>query len=916
QYYQTEDHDAIYAAFKNNYKALASDIPSATQLYTPEWIVRYMVDNSLGRLWLQNKPESLIKKKLQYYIEPEESEEEIINITSPEEITFCDPACGSGHILTYAFEVLFSIYEEEGYTVSEIPKYILTNNLWGMDIDKRACQLASFALVMKARAKDKRFFTREVTKSIQSNTQPIVDCPHICNLQSISFTQHELEETLKDWQEEFNKTTLISDLLSLTQLSAVGSLLKPKSSLDEIESLHGYFVSLTNNNNRISLELQVLLPKLFEAVSALIYISKKYCIVCTNPPYLNSGKVNDDLKKYLAKEYKEGKSDLCTCFIIRNFDYLLPKGYNAMVTMQSWMFLSSFEDLRKKIVEEKTILCLVQMTNGVMRIAFGTSAFVLKNNCNQKYKGNYSFVELKDIRKPSLKDKQHFEHPYTFPVPNERLATASSSDFHKIPGSPIAYWVSDRIRQIFTECEPLESVVKACIGMRTGDNSRFLRLWYEVSYFKSGFGMSNHEEALESGRKWFPYNKGGSFRKWCGNHEYVVNWENDGYLIKKETLKNYPALSWDNLGWKISNEKYYFKESVTWSFVSSSKFGVRYSPPGFIFDVGGSSLFTNTNIINQILTFLCSGLAFSFLTTINPTLNYQVGNITNLPFIDFADDKKDKNHYISAKLISIAKADWDAYERSWNFERLHLLLPEFKKVTIEESYSSLRNHWHAMTCEMHELEEKNNKLFNEAYELEDEISSSVPLKEITLTCNPAYRYPDTRSSQRGIEEKEELLHQDTMKELLSYYVGCLFGRYSLDKPGLVLANQGDTLAEYMAQVELPTFIPDENNVVPILDDYWFNDDIVSRFHSFIKTCFGEEKLDTNVQYIERVLGKTIRQYFLKDFYKEHITTYKKRPIYWLFSSPKGSFQVLIYMHRYTKDTPSIVLRYLRDYISK
>jgi energy-converting hydrogenase A subunit M len=610
--------------------------------------------------------------------------------------------------------------------------------------------------------------------------------------------------------------------------------------------------------------------------------------------------VNDDLKKFLATHYKEGKSDLCTSFILRNFDYLLPHGYNAMVTMQSWMFLSSFEDLRKKIVDEKTILCLVQMTNGVMKIAFGTSAFVIKNQENPNYKGHYSYVQLEDIRPPDKSQNIHFEHPYTFPIPNERLATASSSDFHKIPGSPIAYWVSPRIRQIFTECEPLGSVADARQGLATADNNRFLRLWQETSYGKIGFGMHNRDEAFESKQKWFPYNKGGDFRKWYGNQEYTISFDEESFNILK------------NVGNHCPSREFYFKESVSWSDVTSSGNSFRYFPKGIIFSHKGNCIFFALDF--SLLSFLNINFISKMTKVLNPTVSFPVGYLNILPYATKHFNPTTES--IAKHCIELAQTDWDAYERSWNFARLPLLLPEYQRDTIEETYKAVRWHWHEMTYEMHKLEVQNNKLFNEAYELEDEISSDVPMQEITLTCNPAYRYPDTRSSQRSTEEKEALLLEDTMKEYISYFVGCLFGRYSLNKDGLVLANQGDTLQNYLDVIPSPTFTPDENNVVPILDDYWFQDDIVNRFYEFTKVAFGKEHISTNINYIENVLKKSIRQYFIKDFYKDHVQTYKKRPIYWLFSSEKGAFQALIYMHRYTKDTPSIVLRYLRDYISK
>ncbi len=901
QYYQTEDHDAIYDAFKKNYKAKSPDLPAATQLYTPEWIVRYMVDNSLGRLWLQHKPHSKLKEKLQYYIKPEKPETDLLPITSPTDITFCDPACGSGHILTYAFDVLYAIYEEEGYTPSEIPSLILQHNLWGMDIDQRACQLASFALVMKARSKDKRFFTKHVTESIQDSHQPMVDCPHICHLHDIPLNQEDLHILLQEWLTSFDKETVIQDLLSLAHLSNVGSLLQPQSPTEAFEELHEYLLQCKENNT-ISLHMQLVLPSLFTALSTLPYLSQHYGIVCTNPPYLSASKVNDDLKKFLATHYKEGKSDLCTSFILRNFDYLLPNGYNAMVTMQSWMFLSSFEDLRKKIVDEKTILTMVHLGSKAFD-SFGgdvvqTTTFVISNEAKPNYKGIY-------IRNIEEKGEAAKNQVALEAIQNPNCSyryTASSSDFHKIPGSPIAYWVSPRIRQIFADCEPLGSIVKSQEGIATRDNDRFLKLWFEIDLDKSVlYYIEDHHNYLHS-NKWYPYNKGGNYRKWYGNHEYVINFENSGAELNgfyKSTVGN------------IIN---HLVDSISWSDITSGDISFRFYASSFLFDASGPST-TKTDVdIYMLISYSNLTLVNYLSKLLNPTLHFKIGNFLSLPYATKHFNSTTES--IAKRCIELAQSDWDAYERSWNFTRLPLLLPEYQRDTIEETYKAVRWHWHEMTCEMHKLEVQNNKLFNEAYGLEDDISSEVPMQEITLTCNPAYRYPDTRSSQRSTEEKEALLLEDTMKEYISYFVGCLFGRYSLDKDGLVLANQGDTLQNYLDVIPNPTFTPDENNVVPILDEYWFQDDIVDRFYEFTKVAFSKEHINTNINYIENVLKKSIRQYFIKDFYKDHVQTYKKRPIYWLFSSEKGAFQALIYMHRYTKDTPSIVLRYLRDYISK
>ncbi len=498
-------------------------------------------------------------------------------------------------------------------------------------------------------------------------------------------------------------------------------------------------------------------------------------------------------------------------------------------------------------------------------------------------------------------------------------------------------------RKAFSTTEKLENFNKPLIGMRTGDNERFLRFWYEPSL--NALSMYKYDSA-----KWFPYCKGGEFRRWYGNQEVVVYWANDGYSIKFETLKKYPNLSWDNLGWKISNEKYYFHESITWTCVCSSLFSARFVPHGQIFDTGGSFIpLIIGSDKDQLLGYLNSRVSQSFLSVINPTINYGNGSVAKLPW-KFLET----NFHSIQFLIHISKQDWDSFETSWGFQQLPLLGVRGEGLGVRECYTKMREQWIENTLKMQELEEENNRIFIEAYGLQDELSPDVPLNEITLTCNPYYRYQVSgdRCQEADVrefpinEDLEKRLLADTMKELISYAAGCMFGRYSLDKPGLILAIQGEGLDDYIVKVLgvgglgvsglgvrdsgsgeaalkpntqnlKPSFMPDKDNVIPILDGEWFIDDIVSRFTDFLKVAYGTEKYSENISFIEEALGKDLRTYFMKDFYNDHVKRYKKRPIYWLFSSPKGSFNALIYMHRYTPDTVSILLNgYLREYIHK
>ncbi len=494
---------------------------------------------------------------------------------------------------------------------------------------------------------------------------------------------------------------------------------------------------------------------------------------------------------------------------------------------------------------------------------------------------------------------------------------ASAADFKKIPGGSIAYWLSENARNCYEIGGKVQELFPAKLGMRTGDNSKWLRLWHEVSKNGTNLFAINASDAELSGKKWFPYNKGGDFRRWYGNNDFLVFWKENGFDIKKETLEKYPQLSWDNLGWKITNEKDFFRRSLTWSFVSSSYFGVRCSLGGAIFDVGGSSTFPSDVDYYVAAGYLCSKVAFEFLKASNPTLNFQVVNVNELPWIDVGSNRVAAEVAVRG-LVNLSKEDWDSYETSWDFTNLPLLDPENRQPTLQASYKRLRAHWREMTQEMQRLEEENNRIFIDAYGLQDELTAEVPWNQVTLTCNPHYRYGGDKSE----EELETMLLADTMRELVSYAVGCMFGRYSLDKPGLILANQGETLADYLAQVPKPSFPADDDNVIPLLDGDWFPDDITLRFRQFLRVAFGDAHYEDNLAFIEQALnvkGKrnySLRDYFLGEFYTDHVKRYKKRPIYWLFSSPKGTFSALVYLHRYRADTVSVVLGYLRDFRKK
>lgn len=650
--------------------------------------------------------------------------------------------------------------------------------------------------------------------------------------------------------------------------------------------------------------------KVMQALQNAKYLSSKYHVIVTNPPYMGSKGMNNELRIFAQEKYPDSKSDLFAMFIERGFDLIVEHGYNAMVTMQSWMFLSSYEKLRERLLDEVTIDCMVHMANMVMGIAFGTAATVWNKTKKADFKGHFSYVYYEDLTEEN--------EPKQFPMQNDRLARASAADFKKIPGSPIAYWVSERVREIFEKSDSLDMHAKAKSGQNTGDNERFIRQWFEVSQQKIGYGYEKLSDTFNSSHKWYPYNKGGNFRKWYGNKECVINWQNDGEEIKTYAVKRNKGKHWSRY---IQNLEYMLKEGVTWSFISSSYFGVRYTEKGCLFDYAGCSLFPDKyEDLYYVIGLLCSKLSFDFLKIINPTLNFQPGTVSKIPFITNSIDKKNVES-ISKKTISLVKSDWDLYETSWDFITLPLLKPEFHHPKLAETYTKLRYHWKEMTLETQRLEEENNRIFIEAYGLQDELTPDVSLSEITLTCNPYYRYGNNKTE----EELETLLLTDTIKELISYAVGCMFGRYSPEKEGLILANQGEKLADFKEKVPEASFLPDEDNIIPILDDEYYTDDIVGRFKEFLKFTFGAETLSENLDFIAGALSKkgeasekVIRDYFLKDFYKDHVKMYKKRPIYWLFTSGKDKvFNALVYMHRYDKTTlAKMRIDYLLDFESK
>lgn len=883
QFYISEKKDQVFAGLKKHQKITAENIPAATQLFTPHWIVRYLVENSLGRLWLLNRPASKLAERMEYFIAPEEAETHFLKIGKPEEIRVCDPACGSGHMLTYAFDLLYAIYEEEGYEAAEIPALILANNLTGVEIDDRAGALAAFALAMKAGARlGRRRFLRMTVK------------PAICVLQNVRFTAAELQDVATVVGRDLFTDELRETLGQFEQAKNFGSLIVPKLR-DPAETLR---VVETRDFGE-DLLLKELQARVIAVLSMAEALSPEYQVVVANPPYMGSGGMNPNLKKWIGTNYDDAKADLYAAFIARSLSAALPRAFVGMVTMQTWMFLTSLGKLRNSILSDHSITSFCQIgynsfpeLNSKVALA---AAFIINTHAKEKWG---IFFNLNDA--PQSSDKRAV---YLDKKRERKFYLRRSDDFRSIPNSPLSFWASQSLMNAFKDNDRLKEIGEFRIGMATGQNDVYVRNWHEVACNRFARGCENREAAKASLSKWFPYAKGGPFRRWAGNQEYIVNWENDGNLLQN-TMHTDGKRIWAH-NFNLEN---IFKPSLAWTQITTGKPSFRFYAKGYLYDAaaGLGQAKTNGNL-DAVIGLLNSKVADVALAALNPTINLLPGDLGNIP------SKTVGAQTVARKAVTIAQTDWDASETSWDFATLPLLSPDHRGGTLEASYSALRARWQSMSDEMQALEEENNRVFIDAYGLQDELVPEVPIEEISLTCNPAYRY----GGKARPEDLEERLRADTMAEFLHYAVGCMFGRYSLDASGLILANQGEGLADYVDRVPNPTFEIDADNVIPVLEGEWFADDITGRFRKFLRVTFGEAKFQENLAFIEDALGKDVRKWFTKDFFDYHVRRFKKRPIYWMFSSPKGSFNALIYMHRYRPDVVSIVLNdYLREFISK
>lgn len=899
QYYNSEKKDDVFAALKKNVKITKENIPAATQLFTPDWIVRYMVENSLGRLWLEGHPD--VKEQLlpteeeqsayaagnrdpedtkwHYYLEEAEQEPEVqaqlaeirkeYAALTPDQLKVIDPCSGSGHILAYMFDVLMKIYESYGYTTREAVASIVENNLYGLDIDDRAAQLAYFAVMMKARQYDRRFFSRD----IQPHVYAIAESNHVDSFALEYFCNGDAK--LKKAMD-----TIISELHDAKEYGSIITV-----SQQEWSALYDRFAEITED---INMSRETALRELLPLVQVAEALAQKYDTVVTNPPYMGSSGMSAKLTDFVKKNYPDSKSDLFSCFIEHGNGMIKRNRFNCMVTMQSWMFLSSFEKMRAKALRTKTITNLMHMENMVMGIAFGTAVTVFRNNAINGYKGTYNQIKLQDIKNDT---------PKQFPIHENRFAQVSTDNFSKIPGSPIAYWLSTNMVNDFSLGTVLKENGDTRQGMATSDNNRFLRLWTEVSNHSLGLNCASAEDAIRIHKKWYPYNKGGEFRKWYGNIDYVINYEDDGLEVKAYATSLYKTATRT-----IKSMSEYFKPCLSWSKISSGSIAFRYYPQGFIFDVAGCCIFyKNDEIMKYHFGFINSNVAKSILAAISPTLNYEAGHIASLPVI--SDERQNGNiiKLVDAN-IEFGKEDWDSFETSWDFVTHPFItyrsgagfadIPMNKwQYRIADAYHTWESNATAQFDLLKKNEEELNRIFIDIYGLQDELTPEVEDKDVTV-----------RKADLGRD----------IRSFISYAVGCMFGRYSLDVDGLVYAGGEWDNSKYAS------FAADKDNIIPISDDEYFEDDIVGRFVKFVEVVYGKDTLDENLKFIADALGgkgqpkDVIRNYFLNDFYSDHCKIYQKRPIYWLFDSgKKNGFKALIYMHRYQPDT---IARIRTDYV--
>lgn len=940
QFYISERKDEVFAK-KGKFEA--DEIPAATQIFTPNWIVKYMVQNTVGRIYLDNNPyETALQKKWQYLVEPSEKTpaENILRYEELTDLKVADLACGSGHILNECFDLLYDLYIAEGYGRGEAIENIFKHNLTGVDIDNRAKQLATFALLLKACQKDASFADAHCLPNVLTMPKP-------WDKEKNGLVREFLPHFFLGQENQTHVNELIACFDLMQHADSLGSIMKFELS-DSTRLLVKQTIKYWHNQNFIPEAIRAQLPA-FELILAL---TEKYHALVMNPPYMGGGNMNEVLSKYVKEAYKDSKGDLATVFVEMMGQRSSIYGRYAFIIPPSWMFLSNFESLRRNIIENQTIDSLLHLSRGVFGADFGASSAVISNTKDPEACGTYfrlverTFQEfdqkhLKLLFEKTLAnpDFRYYFKGYTKDVEDivysENGAkiyypNVSQSNFEKIPGCPIGYWASANIIKIYTSNLALSAVASPCVGLQTADNARFLRLWFEVSRSRIGFGFENAASAAQSGLKWFPCNKGGGFRKWYGNQDYIINWENDGYEIKNFYDKKGKQRS------VIRNPKYYYLEAISWSSVSSNiGIAFRYYPKGFIFDHAACNIYTR-NIV-ETLGYVNTKLISIFSNIINPTINLFSGSVGNIPYLPISNIDK-----VVKQNIYISKSDWNSHESSWDFETNPLLtinenthinkkieqqnneigeyiyidLATPKPDSLKWLVEQYKKKWEQMFSQLHENEEELNRQFIEIYGLQDELTPDVPIDEITILQQGEISFVP---SEEGEDVPKVMKWNDDViiKQLISYAVGCMMGRYRLDKPGLHIAHPEPT-AEEIAPYSYHgrKYDIDDDGILPLMNsDCGFSDNAPLRMADFVRIAFGEETQVENLNYMEQCLGKTLEQYFVKDFWKDHKKMYQNRPIYWLFASKKGTFQVIAYMHRMNAYTVErIRAKYLLPFI--
>ncbi len=866
QYYISEKHDAVVDPLHGKVVA-KEDIPAATQLFTTDWVVRYILDNSLGRYWIERHPDSKLAEKLTYFVTPKDGVIPTVNESiSPEELKVLDPCVGSGHFLSYAFDILLEIYREYGWSDRDAAKSIIENNLYGLDIDDRAAQLACFAVMMKARKYNRRI--------INADTKL-----HILAMQDSTFMTDELIKYVAD------RDASIRD--DLNELRIVFNNAKEYGSIINVPLLHYdtlytriQEIESTPVENLIDVQYQrSAIEELLPLIRQAEILAGKYDVVATNPPYMN--KYSARLKAYIGEHYEEYKGDLFSVFVYRNFGFCKQNGYSGFMTPMVWMFIKTYESLRKFIITNKSFITLIQFEYSAFEEAtVPICSFVLKNGLESS---NGMYFKLSDFRGGMETQRIKIEEALNNPECGYYFE-ADSNNFSKIPGSPVAYWVSSAFYQVFVSpCIEPHFDVKA--GICTGDNNRFIVFWYEVDFEKSSIRCNDY--------LYTPHNKGGEYRKWYGNRDVFLKYSPTSLAAMES-----------NAGYRHDGKEYYFKPHIGWSKITSAKSSFRYYEGGFTFDSAGLGLFSSSANMYATLAMLNSKVSEHLLSILNPTLNVTPVIVKKLPYVDINLDVNVEN------CISLSRADWDSFETSWDFQQ-HPLVGR-GVPTVAEAYALWEGECAARFAQLKANEEELNRIFIDIYGLQDELTPEVEDKDVTV-----------RRADLGRD----------IRSFISYAVGCMFGRYSLCVPGLLYAGGqwdyeaiqqqiwdgfGKHFASHDPMGDYEALMPDQDGILPISDDEYFGDDIVGRFVQFVETVFGKDTLEENLRFIAKALGgkgtprEVIRSYFLNDFYADHLKIYQKRPIYWLFSSgKKNGFKCLIYMHRYQ---PDLLARIRTDYV--